>query len=377
MIKKIQSATKDFDLNPIGIGTMGFGGYFSRDLENNQGQVRLIEAAYDLGVNVVDTAEVYGEGAAEETIGKTSANVRNNLFIMSKFSPENSSSDNIRKSVDNSLKRIKREYLDVYQPHWPQPGVRLDDTLGTLEDLKLAGKIRFAGLSNFPLSHLSSLDIGRFPSLRFFQCEFNPIEKSIAEGLLPLVNNLDGALIAYSPFREGQIFKSEKFAEFQVFCDSLGFMPSQVLLAWGVFNGKTIVIPKVSSLKHLKDNIDSIKVNLSSTDVDYVSNLFAPKIRKILPSEVIPDIPVKEDQRKIYRNIHEAKLNIYNLNPGPMEIVTEIEDNAGKLYKPIKVEKKNREGQYVLVDGRLRFWAWVILFGWNKPIDAVIVDSLN
>lgn len=64
MIKKVQSATKDFDLNPIGIGTMGFGGYFSRDLENNQGQVRLIEAAYDLGVNVVDTAEVYGEGAA-------------------------------------------------------------------------------------------------------------------------------------------------------------------------------------------------------------------------------------------------------------------------------------------------------------------------
>ena len=78
---------------------MGFGGYFTRDLKNNSQQVRLIEEAFDLGVNVIDTAEIYSQGASEETIGKTSQNVRNNLFIMSK-SPENIKSLDIVKSVD-------------------------------------------------------------------------------------------------------------------------------------------------------------------------------------------------------------------------------------------------------------------------------------
>ena len=184
-------------------------------------------------------------------------------------------------------------------------------------------------------------------------------------------------MIAYSPFREGQIFKSEKFSDFKVFCDTLGHMPSQVLLAWGTYNQKTVVIPKVSSLKHLKDNIDSIKVSLSASDVDYISDLFAPKVTKILPSDIIPYIPSKNDNRKIYKDIDEAKNNIFNLSPGPMEILKEIEENCGKLYKPVKLTEKNNQGQYVLIDGRLRFWAWVILYGWHKPIDAIIVDHVN
>ena len=377
MLKKVQSQAGDIALNPIGMGTMGFGGYFSKDLKNNSDQIKLIETAYDLGVNVVDTAEVYGSGAAEETIGKTSASVRNNLFLMSKFSPENSNPRDIIKSLNNSLKRVQREYFDVYQPHWPQPGMLLDDTLGVLEDLKLAGKIRFSGLSNFPSNQVCSIKKSNAPSLRFFQCEYNPIEKNIAEGLLSVINEMDGVLIAYSPFREGQIFKSEKFSDFKVFCDTLGHMPSQVLLAWGTYNQKTVVIPKVSSLKHLKDNIDSIKVSLSASDVDYISDLFAPKVTTILPSDIIPYIPSKNDKRKIYKDIDEAKNNIFNLSPGPLEILKEIEENCGKLYKPVKVTEKNNQGQYVLIDGRLRFWAWVILYGWHKPIDAIIVDHVN
>ena len=77
-MRTIYSDTKDIVLNPIGIGTMGFGGYFAKNPRNNLGQIKLIETAYDLGINVVDTAEIYGEGAAEETIGKTNISVRNN-----------------------------------------------------------------------------------------------------------------------------------------------------------------------------------------------------------------------------------------------------------------------------------------------------------
>ena len=278
MPKQVHSKPKDFNLNPIGMGTMGFGGYFLKNLSSNRDQVNLIEEAYDLGVNVIDTAEIYGEGAAEETIGKTSLGVRNNLFIMSKFSPENSSPNDIVKSLESSLTRIKRDYLDVYQPHWPQPGVQLEDTLETLEILQSSGKIRFVGLSNFPLHQINSIDLEKFQSLRFFQCEFNPIEHAKAEELFPVIQRVDGALIAYSPFREGQIFKSNKFPQFEKFCKELGFLPCQVLLAWGIFNDHTVVIPKVSTSEHLRQNMESINIHLSLSDMNFISDLFKPKV---------------------------------------------------------------------------------------------------
>ena len=374
MVKRVQSKTKDFDLNPIGMGTMGFGGYFSKDLKSNRDQVNLIEEAYDLGVNVIDTAEIYGEGAAEETIGKTCLGVRNNLFIMSKFSPENSSPKDIVRSLESSLIRVKRDYLDVYQPHWPQPGIRLDHTLEALELLQSSGKIRFVGLSNFPLNQVSSIDIGSFPSLRFFQCEFNPIEHAKAEELFPTIEKTNGALIAYSPFREGQIFKDNKFPQFEKFCKDLGFLPSQVLLAWSIFNEHTVAIPKFSTLEHLRDNIKSLNIRLSSSDMTFISDLFKPRVVQIKPKDVVAHIPVKQDERKIYENIDDAMNNIHGFNPGPMEIVNEIKLNDGKLYKPVKVKEKNKDGNFVLIDGRLRFWAWVILYGWDKPIEAVVVD---
>jgi diketogulonate reductase-like aldo/keto reductase len=375
MKKKIQSKTKDFNLSPVGIGAMGFGGYFTKDLKNNSQQVRLIEEACDLGVNVIDTAEIYGQGASEETIGKTSQSVRNNLFIMSKFSPENIKSVDIVKSVDASLKRINRDYLDVYQPHWPQPGIRVEDILETLEKLKTLGKIRFAGLSNFTSQQINSINFEKYKSLRFFQCEHNPVVSNMADELTPIINLLDGVLIAYSPFREGQIFNSGKFEELERFSKKLGFLPSQVLLAWGVYNEKTVVIPKVSSSKHLRENIESLEISLSESDVNYISQLFKPSIKQLKPFDIIPDIPTKEDDRKIYKNLEDAKNNIYNLSPGPMEILKEIQENKGCLYKPIKVKKINDEGTYILVDGRLRFWAWVILNGWHKPIHSIIIES--
>ena len=90
---------------------------------------------------------------------------------------------------------------------------------------------------------------------------------------------------------------------------------------------------------------------------------FFPKTNEIIPKDIIPDISVKEDDRLIYKNLEDAKNNIYNLSPGPMEILKEIQDNNGLLFKPIKVNEVNNDGKYVLLEGRLRFWAWVILNG--------------
>ena len=110
----------------------------------------------------------------------------------------------------------------------------------------------------------------------------------------------------------------KKFEIFKDFCSDLGGSPSQILLAWGLSNKRTIAIPKVSSISHLKENIASTAFKLSTSDADYISNLFLPTSRKVTPRSIIPHIPVKEDQRNIYRNLSDAKNNIYNLTPGPV-----------------------------------------------------------
>lgn len=379
MHKNISSKSNDITLFPVGLGTMGFGGFFDKDLKENNSKkhVDLIEEAYDNEVRVLDTAEIYGKGAAEETIGKTSKKVRENLFIMSKFSPENSLPDQIIRSLNGTLKRIRRDYVDVYQPHWPQPNVNIEIILDTLSKLKTEGKIRFLGLSNFSLEHIKSLDLNLYESLRFFQCEFNPIENKQAKELNPVVEKQDGILVGYSPFREGQIFQSSKFPTFKKFSQDLGYTPSQVLLAWCITNRKTLVIPKVSSSKHLIENVTCLNINLSRGEIDFISELFKPVVKNIKPQDIIPDHQIKEDKRKIYCNLKDAKNNIYNLSPGPTDIAKEIVNNNGNLFKPIKVFKDTKSNKYILVDGRLRFWAWIILFGWDKPIKTIIIENFN
>ena len=105
----------------IGLGTMGYGGYFEKDDLNIANYRTLLELAYDHGARIIDTAEVYAEGRAEEIIGSLNKSVKDQLFIMSKFSPENSEPKLIEKSIHRSLKRLNRDYVDVYQPHWPNP----------------------------------------------------------------------------------------------------------------------------------------------------------------------------------------------------------------------------------------------------------------
>ena len=118
-----------------------------------------------------------------------------------------------------------------------------------------------------------------------------------------------------------------------------------------------------------------MEISLSNSDIDYISDLYKLKIKEILPVDIIQVISVK-DERQIYQTLEDAKNNIYNYHPGPMEILKEIQDNHGSLFKPIKVKELNNDGKYVLLEGRLRFWAWVILNGWNKPIESIIIEGI-
>ena len=197
----------------IGQGTMGIGGYYCRDDSRDAEHVRLLQQGFDLGLTVVDTAEAYGEGHAEELVGQAIAGRRDKLIVLSKFSAERSRSDQIIAAAEGSLKRLNTDYLDVYQPHWPNPQVPLDETLDALDRLMGEGKVRSVGLSNFQIpaaqQAIGSLFNGNLTCL---QSEYSLIERSIETTLLPFCDLNGLALLAYGPFQQGKL-EVDQFCE--------------------------------------------------------------------------------------------------------------------------------------------------------------------
>lgn len=359
-------------LPAIGLGTMGFGGYFKRDKTNFSQSADLIRHAYAEGIRVIDTAEGYGEGCAEEIIGSLPVHIKNDLFIMSKFSPQNSKPKDISNALEKTLKRLGRDYIDVYQPHWPSVEVSLNQTMEVMIRLKEIGKIRHIGVSNFPENLIKSQYSEVRSQIEFIQTEFNPIESSSLDKYKEILHANNGALVAYSPFREGKIFKSTNLIKLKKIAENNSCTVAQLILMWVIRSGKVLAIPKSLSLERIKENAGALKKTLNTNDFDEITKMFIPKLIDLPVENIIQEEEVGID-RKIYFSLSEAIENRFRLYPGPNEIAAEIAENDGKLSKPIKV-KPLIDGRYALVEGRLRYWAWRILHKDAKPISSVIMD---
>ncbi len=136
-------------LPPIGQGTMGIGGYYEKDCTRDAEWIAGLRRGIDLGLTLIDTAEVYGAGHSEELVGQAIKEVRDEVFLVSKFSAEHSRVSQVIAAAERSLRRLGTDRIDLYQPHWPNPSVPFEETAEALEILVQSGKVRFVGLSNF------------------------------------------------------------------------------------------------------------------------------------------------------------------------------------------------------------------------------------
>lgn len=374
-LNSVYSPILNLKLPAIGLGTSGYGGYFNEDysIGTRKEYIDLLNLAYDNGVRVVDTAESYADGATEKIIGSLTSSIKDDLFIMSKFSPENSTSKGIINSLDGTLRRLKRDFVDVYMPHWPS--LNLDspaiiDTLMTLVDKK---KIRFLGLSNFTLKKLNELNVLAKNKFMFFQAEYNPYERFIEKKLLPTIIGNNGLFIAYSPFRNGEILKpgSKYFEALKEIANNFSYSISELILLWVIRSKSVIAIPKSRSKIRLIENLKALQSESNEEALSHVSSLFELKIKMLSP-ELIKMEP--DGDRVIYHSVSEAIINRFNLYPGPMEIAEEIKSDGGSLIRPIKVKKIFNSNNYVVCEGRLKFWAWIILYGYQRKIPCVIIN---
>ena len=342
-------------VSSIGLGTWGFGGFFTADRTDDSKFIELILTALDLGINVIDTAEAYGAGHSEEIIGRALAvRSRDSVIISTKVSPENLNYKNLILAAENSLKRLQTDYIDLYKIHWPNPMIPLEESLEAMDKLITAGKVRFAGVSNFSLAKIKNAR-NIYGNIEAVQVEYNLFDRTIEADILPFCVRENISLFAYSPLDQGKLLADQsKQKIMEDISAKYNCSPHQVILNWLITNQQVIPIPKSMKIDHLKQNACSADFSLSAEDFITIADSFHE-----CPISIPTDL------------INTDKKGLEAFVPSPDQLAEEI--RKGESIKPIRVKlSETTKDRYNLVEGKMRYWAWTIAFNGEKPIAALI-----
>jgi diketogulonate reductase-like aldo/keto reductase len=249
-------------------------------------EIAALRAGIARGLTHIDTAEMYGSGAAEKLIAEAIRDIpRRDLFIVSKVLPQNASRAGTARACERSLERLGTDYLDVYLLHW-RGSVPLADTLGALEELVDQGKIRALGVSNFDVADLEEAR----PLLRKHPIVCNQVlyhlgERHIDADLIPYCAKHDIAVVGYSPFGHGRFPASSRRGA-QVLAAVAArhrATPRQVALAFLARKAPLFTIPKASSVAHVEENAGALTLHLAADDVAEIDDAFPIRAGRDLP----------------------------------------------------------------------------------------------
>jgi len=253
----------------IGMGTWAMGNSTG---EKHQEEVEALEKGIELGMKFIDTAEAYGEGRSETLVGRAIRDVRDQVFLATKVSPEHFGYDDVMRSCEASIERLGVKYIDLYQLHWPNPRIPIQETLRAMDDLVSQGKVRYIGVSNFSVEQTAvaqeSLPRSEIVSN---QVRYSPSSREIESELLPFCEKGKITVIAYSPLDRGDIptsrIPNELLKKYDV-------TAAQMVLNWVTYRERVMAIPKASSMEHIKENAESVDTRLSQTDYHALSRAF-------------------------------------------------------------------------------------------------------
>jgi diketogulonate reductase-like aldo/keto reductase len=253
----------------LGLGTWKMGDTPAR----RAAEVKALRRGIDLGLTLVDTAEMYAEGGAEEVVAEAVKGQRDKVFIVSKVYPHNASRKGAIEACERSLKRLETDRIDLYLLHWPGSHP-LADTVAAFEALRASGKVRHWGISNFDAKGMAQAmgQIGG-QSCAANQVLYNLGERGIEWDLLEACRKAKVAVMAYTPLGRGQVAGSQAVAEV---AQRLGVTPSAIAIAWTMRDPNVISIPKTASLEHLEANRKAADITLSAEDLAALDKAFPP-----------------------------------------------------------------------------------------------------
>jgi diketogulonate reductase-like aldo/keto reductase len=246
-------------------------------------EVAALRLGADLGMTLIDTAELYGEGRAEEAVAEAVKGRREECFIVSKVKPENSTRAGTIAACERSLKRLKTDRIDLYLLHW-RGGPRLEETLAGFEALLTKGAIRYFGVSNFDVEDMEELyALPGGSACASNQVVYNLRRRGIEAGLLPWSREYGVPIMAYSPIEQGRLGRDRTLAAVAARHDAT---PAHIALAWVLRQRDMMVIPKASSAMHVRENRAALDIALTKADLAELDRAF-PSPKSIGPLEML------------------------------------------------------------------------------------------
>lgn len=262
------------EVSAIGQGTWHMGER-RRAARQEEAALRL---GIDLGMTLIDTAEMYGEGGAEEVVGAAIAGQRERIFVVSKVYPHNASRSGVPAACERSLRRLRTDYIDLYLLHWPG-SVPVAETVLAFEALREAGKIRRWGVSNFDVPGMEEVAaLAQGDACATDQVIYHPGARGIEFDLLPWCTRRHMPVMAYSPLGQGgRLLRSEVLVEI---ARRRQAPPAQIALAWALRHGTVIAIPKASDEAHVRENATAAEIELAEAELEAIDRAFPPPSHK-------------------------------------------------------------------------------------------------
>jgi diketogulonate reductase-like aldo/keto reductase len=277
--------TVPFHVQGTGIPALGLGTWrLGESRRSRSAEVTAVRTALELGYRLIDTAEMYGEGGAEEVVGEALADAiaagdvrREELFVVSKVYPHNASARGVAAACARSRERLRLDTLDLYLLHW-RGRHPLAGTVEGFERLARDGRIRFWGVSNFDVDDMQELwRLSSGPSCVANQVYYSASQRGIEFDLLPWQQERSVATMAYCPIDQGVL---ASHAELTRIAARHGVTAAQVALAWVLRDPRVIAIPKAARADHLRENLAAMTLALDPEDLAAIDRVFPPPRRK-------------------------------------------------------------------------------------------------
>ena len=252
--------------------------YMGENAGERHHEVEALRYGIELGMTLIDTAEMYADGEAEEVVGEAITGRRDDVFLVSKVLPYNASRTGTIEACERSLERFGTDRIDLYLLHW-RGRHPLAETIAAFEELQQAGKIVAWGVSNFDTGDMKELfSVTGGQAVASNQILYNLTRRGPEFDLMPWCGQHGIPLMAYSPIEQGRLLGNRALAEIAA---EYSVTPAAVALAWIMRKGNVVAIPKSSNLHHVRDNRKAADLRLSEEQLARLDRAFAPPSRKV------------------------------------------------------------------------------------------------
>jgi diketogulonate reductase-like aldo/keto reductase len=266
------------------ISAMGQGTWhFAERPARRASEIRSLRLGLDLGLNVIDTAEMYADGAAEELVREAIAGRRDEAFLVSKVLPRHATRRGTVRACEASLRRLGTDRLDMYLLHW-RGAVPLKETLAGFADLMAAGLIRHWGVSNFDAPDMAELELlpgGRAAATN--QVLYNLTRRGPEYDLIPWCRAHGVPIMAYSPVEQGRLLGHPALIDV---ARRHGATPAQIALAWVLRTDDVNAIPRAATPEHVRENAAALELQITQADMIVLDSAFPPPTHKV-PLQVL------------------------------------------------------------------------------------------